>query len=576
MSLDRNYTAAWDSFEPVARAHGETPIAKLHVREQQREAEWIIVLTDKALYKYDVGAPLNAPRKRMDLLDYYVVEEDSSNPLMFSTKLYKQNLKTSMKSSFMRIIGSLGSKVDLSNMFQRREYICQSEMQRDQFVFMMNRSIRNVWQAMLETHVIPAPEFYQAHDLVIKTSRKGAHQERLLTLSNEWLYNVEISHNPSKVQEVKWCVPLRCIDAVSVSSQTTEASFFFDHDRLRTYQADMKALGIKKPDMISKSSDTYCFEFTDAFARAKLLFILRHLCKQIAPDQAFRIISDEQTSANVNAAAAAAAAGSPRDSTLTVDVPAANSSVDSSMPSVAAHPLQESLDKPLMVESLEKLIKDGNKSHRKVFALFPDMTIKWGDTATKFKHSAKIISVMKGPSVMEGLQPEKRPKFFALRTTQKPLYLIAQSAESRTTWMTVVESLMTPMDVASPRSGGGFSMLSQLMPVIRGPMTKYIKGGKDKHVKYFSVYNDGTIKWGDNEHALKHSAKVVDIDQDLSSLGDVIQRQDAVRFIRILTTDKTLEMLCPNQDSADRWVSVVSKILNPDYEDDNEDHEFDE
>ena len=578
MSLDSQYTKNLEAFDAVAKSHGENVLAKLQLRELQRDAEWVLVLTDKALYKFDVYAPLNAPRKRKDLLDFYDVEADSSNPLQFSTKLYKSNMKTAVKSSFMRFIGSLGSKMDITTLFQRREYICLSEMQRDQFVFVMNRAIRNCWQRMLEDTVIPEPEYYQLHQLVIKINRKGAHQERLLVLSNAWLYNVEISHNPSKVEEVKWCVPINCLEAVSIDQANTEANFFFDNDYLRDFVATMKANGVKKSDVISKSNDTYNFDFTDETSRLKFVTVIRYLYKQNCGRNLNVIAQNDggsidrvYTESAIGNTAPPAPTPVPEGLEVIMGSDMGGLTMDGdSMPVVNV--ARDTEDKSLLVEPLEKLIKDGSNSHIKYFALYPDLSIKWGDSPHKFKHSAKIISLMKSTDVIETIPPEKRAKFFALRTTQKPLFLIAESVSSRATWMTIVESLLAPgAATTTTRAKDGISSLESTVPVIKGPMVKYIKGGRDKHVKFFCVYSDGTIKWGDTENNLKHKAQVTDIDQDITQLEGVIARQDAVRFIRIKTSDKTLDMLCPNQDSADRWVSVVSKILNPDLQDDEED-----
>lgn len=68
--------------------------------------------------------------------------------------------------------------------------------------------------------VIPRPEVYQKHTFVIKLNRKGKAQvctrqsrflvfptpyvnfvlqDRMLVLSTMWLYNVEVQHNPTRL-----------------------------------------------------------------------------------------------------------------------------------------------------------------------------------------------------------------------------------------------------------------------------------------------------------------------------------------------------------------------------------------
>lgn len=51
--------------------------------------------------------------------------------------------------------------------------------------------------------VIRAPEIYQTHSFVVKVNRKGQHQDRVLVLSNLYIYNVEVTHCPTAIKEVK-------------------------------------------------------------------------------------------------------------------------------------------------------------------------------------------------------------------------------------------------------------------------------------------------------------------------------------------------------------------------------------
>lgn len=253
-------------------------------------------------------------------------------------------------------------------------------------------------------------------------------------------------------------------------------------------------------------------------------------------------------------------------------------------------------------------------------------------------------------------------------TNVKPLWLIAPDIETKNTWLTFVDSVLAKASatlsvnanpalssssttlsqpLSNPSSTASSSLLAstssssaasttpgvsgatshpqlpvqnlgvmQSAPIIKGFMTKYIKGGRDKHQKFFCVYANGmlllfipssfaitysfllfsvifgyatpispqpwwvslsdfislsllhspflcvyrmnpfaflilsppgVIKWGESEYNLKHTSVVVDIDQDLSDFGDKIAREDAVKFLRIKTQAKTLELLTTSQ-----------------------------
>lgn len=603
----------------VAKVHKEEVLAKVGVKELQKDESWILVLTNKALYKFSPDAPLNQPRKRKWLTEYFDVGIDSSNPKQLTTLVWKDSLKTSVKASFKKIVAKAGADLDLSSILQKREYICSSQLQRDQFVWLFNRVLQRSWQTFLETTVVPSPEIYQQHHMVIKHNKRGANQERFLVVSNTFIYNIELSHSSEKQEvDLKWTVPIECISAVALDD-ACRLDFFFDKDELEQYISHTKKSGGKiRKDLLDKGklNDTYQFSFFDDHARASFVAVVRHLFEKIAKEKQ-KLTSELKVLVNGQSRYAPV---SVRSSLYDVQ---AGSSIGHSSDSLGRqtmaqqnnnnntaalqrkgstlqilleqHKQQQSAQEhtAILSDPLEK-ITHGNaeKAHIKHFALYPDLTIKWGDTATKFKYNAKVIGVMKANDILEQLPVEKRPNFFALRTTEKPLYLLATDASSAATWRSCVDAYSgatlnaqanatapsgeTPSGVA-PVGGNNqqeFELLKMQLtvPVIKGYLTKFVRGGKGEHERYFSLLPDGTINWGDSAAKLKYSAVVVDVDQDISTFSQTdLPHSRAVRFIRLKTTDKTLELLCPTQESADHWVAVTNKVLNPDYEDDQDD-----
>ena len=77
------------------------------------------------------------------------------------------------------------------------------------------------FQRMTEAAVLASPEYYQRHAFVMKGAK-----DRLLLLSNAFLYNVETSYHPTVVRSVKWCISIQAVShvglAVSASGEHKE------------------------------------------------------------------------------------------------------------------------------------------------------------------------------------------------------------------------------------------------------------------------------------------------------------------------------------------------------------------
>lgn len=609
--------------ETVAKAHKEEVIAKLEVKELRMDEQWTIVLTDQALYKFSPNQPLNQPRKRKALVEYFDVITDSSNPRQFTTLLYKDNLKTSVKASWQKLVGRTGAKIDLAGLLQQRDYICKSELQRDQFVWAFNKVLQFQWQSFLEHKIIPAPEIYQQHHLVIKQNKRGANQERLLVISTQCLYNVELTHNPTTA-EMKWYVPLQCLQAVALE-EGHRIDFFFDSDELDAYTSSLHKQKAKvRAHMLDKSklTDTYQFLFQDDKSRADFVAVISHLYKIIHNEQgrpidlkvlvnsSFSVPQSAQSTYTTGGRTASnlgpgVTAGSPTIGRRELETaPSAivrrGSNLDSLIQQHRQH-TQEATE--LLCEPLEKITHGKvSKVHTKTFSLSSDLTLRWGDSSSKYKYNAKVISVMKAQDILDQLPPEQRPNFFALRTTEKPLYLIAREAGSAATWKATVEAYsgasqnkvveglqrdgssqsIDGQQLQAQRQQAEIVKLQLTVPVINGYLEKSLNKNStnfsNTHQRYFALHADGTINWGDNPNKMKHTSTVVDVDQDISNYSN-LPNALGLRFIRIKTQSKVLELLCPSQESAERWFSIANKVINPDFdmggEESEEEHDGD-
>jgi hypothetical protein len=363
----------------------------------------------------------------------------------------------------------------------------------------------------------------------------------------------------------------------------------------------------------SKLSDTYQFSFFDDKSRADFVAVVSHLYKKIHNSQGRPIdlkvlvhtafsspLSSSMSpsyanTGRTNSNLGAALAGSP--SSVVANVQPSNalvrkgSNLDSLIQQHRQH-TQETTE--LLSEPLEKITHGKvSKIHTKHFSLSSDLTLKWGDSSSKYKYTAKVISVMKAQDIVDQLPPEQRPNFFALRTTEKPLYLIAREANSAATWKATVEAYSGASQVkvveGLQRDGSSASMddihiqrqqaemvkLQLTVPVIHGYLEKSVAKNNtfgNTHQRYFSLHADGTLNWGESASKYKYTATVIDVDQDISNFTNLPQSL-GLRFIRLKTSTKTLELLCPSQESAERWFSITNKVINPSYDDGSDDEE---
>jgi len=629
-------------FDNVMTAHGEHFLAKAELKEIEHNTTWTIIYSNKAMYKFDVGAQLTNYRSRKPFLDFHSVEADLSDPRMFRTRIYKDSITSSIRQSVFKFIGGVGNKVEIDSLVQHRHYICQSPLQRDQLVWVLNRAIRDEWQAFLEDQIIPEPDYYQLHAFVMKIKGK-ARQERLIVVSNTTMYNVDISHNPTKISAVKWGIPLTCLTTISMEPES-QANLYFDIDLIKRYNKTAGA-GAK---IVAKESDNYLFQFLDDNARLRFIEAVRIIHHRATRGQELSVISNLSQTSSVVALAPLPIAftyvpedpeGISEDLTperrvalcryagTLIDESGDAPSLSSAASTVAAPiSLVDDIDaqaivaatgvdlqqlpqflasltgdtsRPIITGEFEKLTNEGTSSHMKTFALFANGTIKWGDSVTKFKYTSQVLGTTAASGIAEMIPPEKRFKFFALRTPKKPLYLIAPNLETRRTWLSLIDAILSPTKLAAAITAVTNAQAARTQaaaaatagpapilvappiaadlalsaPKVKGYLTKYTKGGKSSHTKFFCLYGDLTIKWGDNERSLDHSATVIDVDQDLTSFEGAIEREDAVKFIRIHTSTKgkeALELICSSEEAADNWVQTIERMLgrgDDDYDD---------
>lgn len=97
---------------------------------------------------------------------------------------------------------------------------------------------------------------------------------------------------------------------------------------------------------------------------------------------------------------------------------------------------------------------------------------------------------------------------------------------------------------------------------IAGELVKFTRGGKGKHIKYFTLKKNGEIAWGDTRHQLKYNAHVREYSEgldgcDTDKMG--LSKKECERAFTIATTSKELLLLAPTPEEYRAWLALVKK-----------------
>eukprot|EP00456_Euglypha_rotunda_P037672 TRINITY_DN28935_c0_g1_i6.p1 TRINITY_DN28935_c0_g1~~TRINITY_DN28935_c0_g1_i6.p1 ORF type:complete len:257 (+),score=34.75 TRINITY_DN28935_c0_g1_i6:90-860(+) len=160
LALEDSEQLRVDELTPFLKAQGERFLAKGTFKELVKEQTWTLILTERTLYKnpqFETINVLTMPRKGRPLLGLHSVVADPSDVQVFYIRSYKSKTKL----AYNQAKGSLGMNMSFDSFLQVRQYVTQGEQQREQWVWLLNRAMRNEWQRLLESKLIPSPEIYQ-------------------------------------------------------------------------------------------------------------------------------------------------------------------------------------------------------------------------------------------------------------------------------------------------------------------------------------------------------------------------------------------------------------------------------
>lgn len=124
---------------------------------------------------------------------------------------------------------SSSSKNYLDSCLLSRTYECEDRAERDEWIVLQQRLIRDYYQRVLEKSFIPAPEVYQYH-LWVQKAKKKTNPFRLLFLSNERIYMLKMCMGEENVRNSKidFIYPIESVIIKRLARTPNAVSLQFD------------------------------------------------------------------------------------------------------------------------------------------------------------------------------------------------------------------------------------------------------------------------------------------------------------------------------------------------------------
>lgn len=104
------------------------------------------------------------------------------------------------------------STTSLREVVSTQPVLAGDEYLRFQWHMALSRVVRDFWQPVFEKDVLTESEHYRSHSFVMKWNK-----DRVLLISNAWIYNVEVSYLPAvTLGEMKWAIPISSLKQLEV------------------------------------------------------------------------------------------------------------------------------------------------------------------------------------------------------------------------------------------------------------------------------------------------------------------------------------------------------------------------
>jgi len=439
---------------------GEVFILK-HTLTSTNGNEMVLMLTNTHYHEFPAGDhKLGNQRKRKRFTDIHSVIVSPDNPRVFTINWFSghTSVKSKAKAGFLSMKQALKIGTDWADFIKPKSYIANNPTERFEFVFVLQRLLRDLWQKTFEERILRSPEVYQRHEFVVK----GKHN-RVLLLSHRWLYNLEVSYHPTTLGELKWARPIDSIKCVSFIPDRPELILSFQESKAQ----EVHHFGSKKAANFEKAQQ---WTMISIKARNNMIIKFRQLYLQLtgeqlmikAPDGSFvgvqqlnqigigtvGVAVPPTLQVNIASPSSASSAVSPASSASSASAlsPLSSAASPLSSPSTPPSPSSKnSVDSAPTVVLETKLMKTTTSVFgRKVWRncqLYSDGSIRWTD-----EHKEMIIAINPSEEAMKEsykkLDSSQRDCFFHLSTTGKTLTLIAENERVKNQWVDTVKRLL--------------------------------------------------------------------------------------------------------------------------------------
>ncbi len=144
------------------------------------------------------------------------------------------------------------------------------------------------------------------------------------------------------------------------------------------------------------------------------------------------------------------------------------------------------------------------------------------------------------------------------------LVVFAQDEEDADEWIRAFKKMGNDEDDVRPTGVRHMTFVADNNSM-QGDLIKFTRGGKGKHVKYFSMSKQGTqgiITWGRAKHEVKHRAELVSVHEGLDGINvDKLRLADdeMKRCFTLYTTKKHLHLLAGTLDQREQWMKFADK-----------------
>lgn len=206
-------------------------------------------------------------KKHKSWLDFHSANahprEANAIVLLFFSGSASKNIALGFSKMKRWFSGGGGSQSGFGDFLKSKTIRCRSPEEALQWLWVIQRLLRDAWQQKFESSVCPEPEVYKKHAFVIK---KG--NERCLVVTDKWMYNVEVAYKPTTVKSIKWAIPISTLTSVSLVGDGTPADAIIAFDEEAAMKSVDKSHPFKQKGEMKKD---HTWTFVDVKERASFI-----------------------------------------------------------------------------------------------------------------------------------------------------------------------------------------------------------------------------------------------------------------------------------------------------------------